>query len=368
MGTHYRSAEESAAVEIENSNKNVLSNGYILTNPETGTRYRIMDTLNRGGFGIIYEAQVLDTGLQVAIKELFPREFVSRGADGTVKCPGNTDQFQSMQTSFLKEARVLKQLSHIKSVVHIYDFFCKNQTAYYVMEFVSGTNLKDYIQKHGPLSFQAYQPQFQRLMQDIEELHSHGVIHRDITPDNIMLTKKAQFKLVDFGSARKQDCQKLTVHIKQNFAPIEQYYVEGKQSAYTDVYSLAATIYYCCTGRVVADALSRLNGRNLIPAKSYGADLTSEQEKALEKALEIRPENRFQTMQEFEQHLFTTSSFSPEISESRDLYDKSKVSYSSSPGVLQRIKMSWIYLKQEPLLPVLGGILFLGGLVFQLIL
>lgn len=255
-----------------------------------------------------------------------------------------------MLKSFYKETNILLTLSRMASVVNIYDCFYANNTAYYVMEYVSGDTLLHFISANGLLNISAWQNQFRQLMQDIAQLHAQGVIHRDISPDNIILTPDGHFKLIDFGSARSFDGnQNLTVNVKRNFAPIEQYSSTG-QGAYTDVYALAATIYYCLTGKLVANAVTRISKDTLVSPSSLGAQLLPTQEQALLKALALKPNDRFQTMPEFEAAFFG-------VSASRTSHAEDGVSLAA------RISASWGRMTDAPLLPILSGLFFLAAMI-----
>ncbi len=282
-----------------------LPPGYVLNH--AGRSYRIVKTLGSGGFGITYEALCLQNGARVAIKEMFPRNVVTRTQDYSVRVVRDQDTYSSMLGSFLKEIRILRELRNVESVVEIYDDFYANNTAYYVMEYVGGDTLFDYIRKTGKHMVPAeWEKQFGMLMQDIALLHRNGVIHRDISPDNIKVTEDRRLRLIDFGSARSYDSGgSMTVALKEGFAPIEQYSSKG-QGSYTDVYTLAATMYYCFTGRLIPQALKRKVKDTLEAPTALGAALTPQQEKAMLKALAIEPEARFQTMEEFAAAYFPT--------------------------------------------------------------
>ena len=365
MAEQYLRSESMQVPSMMDGRQTFLPEGYLLISSRTGQEYQILRTLNKGGFGITYEGIMLSNGMRVAIKELFPAGVAIRNPDGTVRDIAEEGVFEKMNSSFLKEANVLASLRDISTVVDIYDFFSANNTSYYVMEFISGNNLLDVIQRQGPLNVQEYQERFHQLMRDIESFHRRGVIHRDISPDNIMLTANGNFKMIDFGSARNYNSgQNLTVNVKQNFAPIEQYNENG-QGAFTDVYALAATMYYCFTGKAVTNALSRLKKDDLAAPSTFGANLNPRQEQALYKALAVRPNDRYQTMQEFEEAYFPMEPkpappYEPPITE----IPKQKVVGSLQDTLLA----SWNMLKAEPILPILSGVFLLGALLAQLLL
>lgn len=271
--------------------------------------YVLGAALGQGGFGITYVALDMVTQERVAIKEYFPTYCAGRTADHAVTAyPNQEDVFQKGKARFLDEARLLKSLSDLKSIVNVLDFFGFNNSAYLVMEFLEGDSLKSHAQKHGKFPAQDFLGKLRPLMEDIDRMHHRGVVHRDIAPDNIILMPDGQMKLIDFGAARSFVGDKsMTVVVKKGFAPIEQYMRKGS-SAYTDVYALAATIYYCITGTVPPDSAERAyEGALLKDPVALGADLSLSQKKAIEQALEVQPTKRTQSIFEFAKALGCTS-------------------------------------------------------------
>ena len=211
----------------------------------------IGNILGMGNFGITYIGFDMLLEYRVAVKEFFPMGITARGADFNVLVTGDEDIMQSRLKSFSKEAKVLTSLKNIPSVVEIYDIFHANQTAYYVMEYIEGMTMLSFLKQFGLMRPEQTEAEFVRLMHSIDILHEHGIIHRDISPDNIMIQKDGSFKLIDFGSARSYaGAQNLTISLKENFAPLEQYSETG-QGRYTDEYSLAATMFYAYTGKLI---------------------------------------------------------------------------------------------------------------------
>lgn len=275
-----------------------LPAGYVLS----GTHpYVLGAALGQGGFGITYIALDMITGQRVAIKEFFPTYCSGRTSKTTVSAyPNQEEVYNKGKTRFLDEARTLKSLSDLPYIVNAFDFFEANNTAYLVMEYLEGSSLKEAVLKNGKFPAQKFLRQIRPLMEDIHKMHGRGMIHRDIAPDNIILMPDGQMKLIDFGAARSYLGNKsMTVVVKKGFAPLEQYMSKGCTYA-TDVYALAATIYYCITGKVPTDsALRQSDGTELAPPSKFGADITPSQEKAIMKALEIQPKARTQSIQEF---------------------------------------------------------------------
>ena len=202
-------------------------------------RYLTGAAIGEGGFGITYIAVEPDSGKRVAVKECFPVQCAVRAADGkrVEPKPGMSSQLQGALNSFLDEARLLAKQTELKSVVQVEDFFSTNGTAYLVMEYLDGVTLSDKMKAEGRLPAQQLLSMLRPLMEDIGKLHASGIIHRDISPDNIMWMPDNTLKLLDFGCARSmEDGKSMSVLLKHGFAPVEQYQTRG-QGPWTDIYS-----------------------------------------------------------------------------------------------------------------------------------
>ena len=262
--------------------------------------YRVGAALGQGGFGITYVALHLESGQRVAIKEYFPSRCARRLPDGRADATTEGDKlYESGMDSFLKEAGMLAGVDPLPSVVHVLDFFQTNGTAYLVMEYLDGMPLHQKLAKEGKIPAEVLMPRLPALLRDLSLLHQAGVIHRDISPDNLMWMPDGTLKLLDFGSARSmEDGRSMTVMLKHGFAPVEQYQTRG-QGAWTDVYAMAATIYYCLTGVIPPTAVERLDNDTLRPPTQLGAALTPEEEQALLWGLEVQPRSRPANMELF---------------------------------------------------------------------
>ena len=262
-------------------------------------RYLTGAAIGQGGFGITYIAVEPDSGKRVAVKECFPVQCASRAAGGVrvEPKPGMAAQLQGALNSFLDEARLLAKQTELKSVVQVEDFFSTNGTAYLVMEYLDGVTLSDKMKAEGRLPAQKLLSMLRPLMEDIGKLHASGIIHRDISPDNIMWMPDDTLKLLDFGCARSmEDGKSMSVLLKHGFAPVEQYQTRG-QGPWTDIYSLCATIYYCITGTLPTSAVERLEGDALVPPTALGAELTAKEETALLWGLAVQPTRRPQNIE-----------------------------------------------------------------------
>ena len=226
-------------------------------------RYLVGRSLGQGGFGITYIGRDLLLDTRVAIKEYYPSGIASRNVafspEITISDQRQVDSIEEGKRKFLSEARALAQFADDPGVVTVRDFFEANNTAYIVMEYLDGHDLRSILR----LTRFSADDIFERMrpvMDALEKIHQVGIIHRDISPDNIMLLKSGTVKLMDFGAARQLDLSgntSVSVILKTGFAPEEQYRSKGHQGPWTDVYALCATIYCCITGLKPDDALER---------------------------------------------------------------------------------------------------------------
>ena len=297
--------------------------GTVLVGGSSGHSYRIGAALGQGGFGITYIALENETGRRVAVKEFFPTRvgWVQRDSDHvTVQIrAGKEADYTKGRMSFLKEARILASMNDSPpSVVKGLDYAELHNTAYLIMEFLDGTPLYRMVEKRGKIPADELLPRLQPLMNDLAWLHKQNIIHRDIGPDNIMWMPDGALKLLDFGSARRADGNnQLTVLLKPKFAPVEQYQTDG-QGPWTDVYTLAASIYYCLTGVIPTNSVDRLTQIRdagidpLKPPTALGAALTAAQESVLLHALTVEPGLRLRSMDEFTTQLFPAAKAQPE--------------------------------------------------------
>lgn len=216
--------------------------------------YRIEKILGRGGFGVIYLATDTNLDHQVAIKEYIPSDVATRAGDSHVHpiTEEHGDMFRWGMERFIKEARNLVKFKH-PNIVRVMSVFEENNTAYMVMEFEEGEDLRRYLRKPGNISEQSLKQLILPISKGLAEVHRHGFIHRDIKPANILVRKDGSPVLLDFGSARnasKFTQQSLTALVSVGYAPLEQYNQEGdeQQGPWTDIYALGGTLYYAISG------------------------------------------------------------------------------------------------------------------------
>ena len=277
-----------------------LSPGTVLHN-----RYLVGTTLGEGGFGITYVGFDQTLFIKVAVKEYYPSGIATRvntvSNDVLVGIDKQKNNFANGKNSFLQEARSVAQFSRERGIVDVRDFFTENNTAYIVMEFLDGVNLNEYIYKHGVMEAKQTFEMMLPLMRSLEKMHKQNVIHRDISPDNIMYQDDGTLKLMDFGAARhfsQDESKSLSVVLKPGYAPYEQYSRKGKQGPWTDVYALCATIYKCITGETPPDSLDRAIEDDLKKPSELGVAIPEYLENALMKGLAFQRIDRLQNMEE----------------------------------------------------------------------
>ena len=270
-------------------------------------KYLVGRMLGQGGFGITYVGWDLVLGRKVAIKEYYPSGQVVRQNGATLQWY-ETQQAKTARESgkelFLKEARKMSKVSGISQVVQVHDLFLANETAYIVMEFIEGETLKQRLQKTGPLSWQDMQKIFLPVTQAMEQVHQAGLIHRDLSPDNLMLLPDGDVKVLDLGAAKDLSVNAGVSSMqvaKGGFSPLEQYTQRGGSGTWTDVYALAATIYYTLTGVVPPAAMDRMERDEMNWELPQLQRVPRAGLRALKKAMAVRASDRTQTMQELYQ-------------------------------------------------------------------
>jgi serine/threonine protein kinase len=213
-------------------------------------------------------------------------------------------------STYLKEAENLCGFYDLEGIVSVRDFFYGNETAYIIMEYIEGIHLKQFAKSNGgTLSPEIVFYLIKPVMRALSIIHKKEIIHRDISPDNIMIDRNQNVKLIDFGAAKnfEVDAADESIVLKYGYAPIEQYTKDGKQGPWTDIYSLCATMYYLMTGTKIPDARKRLEEDLLEPPIHLVAGLSRKQNDALMKGLAVNRENRYQTMEELYRDIYGES-------------------------------------------------------------
>ena len=247
-------------------------------------KYEIQKVIGSGGFGTTYLAQDLVLKMPVAVKEYKKQSYVS----------------EKEKQRFLEEARTMARLAGNPGIVNVRDYFEANQTVYIVMEYLDGITLEKYIEKYGRLPVFLALDYMKPVMRVLEKIHKKGLIHRDISPDNIMVLEGNEIKLLDFGAARDVENAEGTLSIiyKPGYAPEEQCRGGHDQGPWTDVYAMCATIYKCITGVTPQYSLQRLHEDRISRPSDLGAEIAPALEEVLMKGMAVRREDRIQSMEE----------------------------------------------------------------------
>ena len=273
-------------------------------------KYLVGRVLGQGGFGITYVGWDLNLDIRVCIKEFYPSSTVNRDHRFTrcVNCntTGMETGYAASRERFLREAKSLAKFRGEHQIVSIFDFFQANNTAYIVMEYVEGIDLARYVARRGGrIGMDETLRILKPAMEALSLVHASGLIHRDISPDNIMLHPRDGAKLLDFGAVRQvndPNADRELTHateaiLKSGFAPMEQYSSRGSLGPWTDVYALSATIYYCVTGRIPPDAVTRSTEDDALDW-SGAENITPEQIRVLEHGMALRARDRIPSVKE----------------------------------------------------------------------
>ena len=274
-------------------------------------RYTIEGVLGQGGFGITYLGMDELHEKPVAIKEFFPQGIVTRNIEYqdtvTVTFVGEKDNYEKGKERFLKEARTMAKFSKDEGIVKALDFFGINNTAYIVMEYLEGITLKQYLRENQRIAPEDLIELLVPLIESLDEIHSQGMIHRDISPDNIMVLPDGRIKLMDFGAARDYTEfgeKSLSIVLKPGYAPPEQYQTHGIQGPWTDIYALCATMYKCITGENPPDAIERVMEDSLKKISEFGIAIPPQEEAAIIKGMSVSAKDRYQDIKDFCEDLY----------------------------------------------------------------
>ena len=274
-------------------------------------RYTVEGVLGQGGFGITYLGMDELHKKKVAIKEFFPQGIVTRNIEYedtvTVTLVGEKENYDKGKERFLKEAQTMAMFSKDKGIVKALDFFEINNTAYIVMEYLEGVTLKQYLRENERIDAEDLVELLVPLIEALDEIHSQGLIHRDISPDNIMVLPDGRIKLMDFGAARDYTEfgeKSLSIVLKPGYAPPEQYQTHGVQGPWTDIYALCATMYKCITGENPPDAIDRLVDDHLKKISAFGIPVLPQIEEAIIKGMSVAAKDRYQNVGDFCEDLY----------------------------------------------------------------
>ena len=284
----------------ENNDPSCLRIGYTLAN-----RYFIGKSIGVGGFGITYVAWDEVLQQKVAIKEYYPSGLVSRipgEAEIVVFSGSKKEQYFTGLSRFLAEARNMVKFSKEPNIVNVFDYFEANNTAYIVMEYLDGVTLKEYLkQVGGAVSYDIALQIISPVCEALSKMHEQGIVHRDVSPDNIFITTSNSIKLIDFGAARLARGEKeetLSVILKPGYAPPEQYRTKSKQGPFTDVYAVGATMYRMLTGHMPPESVDREIEDDMIMPSAFNPQITDKVDRAIARAMSLDSNIRFKNTKE----------------------------------------------------------------------
>ncbi|MDY3792753.1 MAG: serine/threonine-protein kinase, partial [Oscillospiraceae bacterium] len=271
-----------------------------------GGKYIIGRAIGEGGFGITYTAYNKELNAKYAVKEYYPAEISGRGyssPDGMTIYPfsGYDDEFAKGLERFEREAKQLAQFDGMEGIVNVKDYITENGTGYIFMEFVSGKSLETYLTEHnGKISFHEAKEILKPVISALSQLHKNGLIHRDISPDNIIISEENGPILIDFGASRNYSDEKsMSVIVKYGYAPFEQYSRHGGQGPWTDVYAVCAVLYRMITGKKPPDSVARIqDSAELTPLSELCDNVPPACEAVIMKGLAVNKEDRLQSMDE----------------------------------------------------------------------
>jgi serine/threonine protein kinase len=269
-------------------------------------KFLLGKVLGEGGFGITYIGWDLNLDIKVAIKEYYPTGFVTRETTTTNTVQAyigpQGDFFTKGRKRFVDEAKRLAKFRSMPGIVTVNDFFIENGTAYIAMEYIEGQTLKNHMaQMGGKLPAAQVFDMLRPVMTSLAQVHNNGMIHRDISPDNIMISKEGYVKLLDFGAAREfadSGDRSLSIMLKPGFAPEEQYRSRGVQGPWTDIYALCATMYKAITGVTPDESSERMRRDEVKRPSELGVAIPSALESVLMKGMAVLQEDRWQSVDE----------------------------------------------------------------------
>lgn len=268
-------------------------------------KFIVGELLGTGGFANTYIGWNQMLACRVAIKEFFPRSMSVRGGDRkTVSVSGETsrEHYKLSLRSFLEEARRLAELNDVFGIPDIYSYFEENGTGYIVMEYLEGITVKKLMKDSGGrLNYEWSRQIILSVLMILKDIHRRGILHRDIAPDNIMITSDGVVELIDFGVAKRQMSHMAdsVLMLKAGYSPLEQYTRNAAQGVYTDLYSVAASFYHMITGSKPPAAMERFNLDTLKSLSSFGIQIPKQAEMAIMMCLYLNPEYRLASAEEF---------------------------------------------------------------------
>lgn len=289
-----------------------LPEGILLNN-----KYKLIKTIGSGAFSFVYLAKDVYNGMDVAIKELFVPMYCSRKFGSQEVCisdPESEIRFAYLRGRFADEFNCLAKLRDNSQVIKYYEYFYCNNTAYMVIEYLTGLPLDQYIDRSGGrLPLASAITLMNQLLDVLEDVHKHGIVHRDLKPENLFLTSDLHLKLIDFGAGRFSSKEKENSIINElrvithGFAPPEQYVTNKAQGAFTDVYATGAICYYMLTGVIPGTSIDRRMSDTLAAPIALNPSIPANISNAIMRAMELEPELRYRSAKEFKKGLTSGS-------------------------------------------------------------
>lgn len=264
-------------------------------------RYLLGCPVGKGGFGITYIAMNLPKEEIVAVKEFFPAELAIRDEESDAVLPASEDKalyFRTGLKSFCEEGRLLQLCADIPAIVSFREMLRENETAYLVMDYVQGISLRKYMKQHRePFAEDQALELMRPIMEALSAMHRRGILHRDISPENLILGEDQRLTLIDFGAAREfstDEEENLTIILKRGYAPEEQYHSGSRQGPWTDLYAACAVLYHMMTNILPQEAAARVESDQLTPLRRLpGFTFRESTCAALEKGLQVDPTERY---------------------------------------------------------------------------
>ena len=324
-----------------------------------GGKYVIEKKIGEGGFGITYRAVQSGLNRAVCIKEYFLAGRCVRDVQAkTIHIQGTgEDVFEKYRKAFVKEAQTLAALHH-PGIVEVIDIFDENNTSYMVMPFIEGRSLQSIVEKNGPITYPEAVNYMAQIASAVGYIHERHILHRDIKPDNIMITADYKAVLIDFGSAREFEEDKTQAHtsmVTHGYAPTEQYSRNSRKGSYTDIYAIGATLYFILTGQVPLEAAARIT-ETMPEPKELNPDLPEEANRTIMKAMQLKSQDRHQSIAEFMDDLRNVTPSAPAKENPDIVQDKTEsVGSGNSPDakVLDKVE-NGSPAKRKPTLPIIA--------------
>lgn len=326
--------------------QSLLTPGSVLSN-----RYVIGQTIGKGGFGTTYLAYDALVCRKIAIKEYFPYGIAQRTSENSEVSVLSEDSKQAFELGaekFYNEAKLVSRFNGNPNIVGVYNCFYENNTVYMAMEYLGGRTLKEYIRENGVLSVSQALYVAKNVAEALVVAHSAAILHRDISPDNIIVCDDGSIKLIDFGAARQvvaEHSQRFSVILKPGFAPPEQYSKKGNQGPWTDVYSVGTTLYYMITGDIPDDPSARFDNDDTFEENVF--DIDPALWNVIKKATKLKAEDRYQDAYELKKALDLIPVEAIPLITPEEVQDKGDTSLSADSESRSELKVSIVKPKQK---------------------